>query len=275
HLGTEFSNAKAEVALIDWVAENALPFAIVEQPKCIGFCVILEPSYKLPCHQTARRRVIVRWKWERNLTRKTIIRCLIFRDIRSSRTTITTDTWTPAASKGYIVVTLHGVGEKWNLRSVILGCRRVEYPHTGTRLADHLLDVVTATDGPLLATIWAITTDNAKNNESMVCPIRSKLPIAIQQHTQATMTSSAADMSPKSRRVIEEPHNVFQVRCLAHVLQLAVKAGLEDCVFVDTSIGIMRDILKKLADSTSLNEDLQRKCNVLKVGFERQARLRY
>ncbi|KAG6970092.1 hypothetical protein JG687_00002838 [Phytophthora cactorum] len=131
--------------------------------------------------------------------------------------------WTPAASKGYIVVTLHGVGEKWNLRSVILGCRRVEYPHTGTRLADHLLDVVTATDGPLLATIWAITTDNAKNNESM----------------------------------------------------LAVKAGLEDCVFVDTSIGIMRDILKKLADSTSLNEDLQRKYNVLKVGFQQQGRLRY
>ncbi|KAG3114115.1 hypothetical protein PI125_g6729 [Phytophthora idaei] len=89
------------------------------------------------------------------------------------------------------------------------------------------------------------------------------------------MTLSAADMSPKSRRVIEEPRNVFQVRSLAHVLQLAVKAGLEDCVFVDTNTGIMRDILKKLADSTLLNEDIQRKCNVLKVGFQRQARLRY
>ncbi|KAG2767171.1 hypothetical protein PC129_g6854 [Phytophthora cactorum] len=37
----------------------------------------------------------------------------------------------------------------------------------------------------------------------------------------------------------------------------------------------MRDILKKLADSTSLNEDLQRKYNVLKVGFQQQGRLRY
>ncbi|ETM52940.1 hypothetical protein L914_03506 [Phytophthora nicotianae] len=110
-----------------------------------------------------------------------------------------------------------------NLRSVIFGFRRVECPYTGKRLANHVLDVARAIHASLLTTIWAITTDNAKNNESMVRSIRAKLPNAIQQHTQATMPSSTADVSTQSRLVIEELHKVCQVRCLAHVLQLAVK----------------------------------------------------
>ncbi|KAE8961352.1 hypothetical protein PR001_g30070, partial [Phytophthora rubi] len=265
---SEFSKDEADSALIEWIVGAAQPFAVVEQPKFIAFCCTLQPAYKVPVRQTVRNRVIARWKMEKELARKIIVYCLVFRDVGSSRCSITTDMWTSAANRGYMVVTLHWIDEDWNFRSVILGFRRVEYPHTGPRLADHLLDVVKAMDGALLVTIWAVTTDNAKSNGTMIRSIRAKLPAAIQEHIRATVPSSAADTNLDSRSVIGEPHNVFQVRCLAHVLQLAAKEGITKCKLVDDSIGIVRDILRKLKDSTSMNEELQRICSVLNVKFQ-------
>ncbi|POM63824.1 Hypothetical protein PHPALM_20731 [Phytophthora palmivora] len=100
----------------------------------------------------------------------------------------------------------------------------------------------------------------------MVRSIRSKLPGAIQEHTCETIHPSTTAMGLESSHALNEPQNVFQVRCLVHVLQLA-KEGLNECSFVDTSIGKIRDKLRTLADSTSLNEELERICNLLKVKF--------
>ncbi|KAE9340374.1 hypothetical protein PR003_g10524 [Phytophthora rubi] len=163
---------------------------------------------------------------------------------------------------------MHWIDEDWNLRYIILGFRRVEYPHTGVRLADDLLDVIKAMDGALFATLWAITTDNAQNNKTMVRSFRPKLPDAVRDHLSDAIPPSAADMTSESGSAIEAPQNVFQVRCLAHVLQLAVKEGLTVRSFVDTCIGTIRDILRKLVESTALNEELERICKVLEVKFE-------
>ncbi|KAE9305341.1 hypothetical protein PR003_g21515 [Phytophthora rubi] len=146
---------------------------------------------------------------------------------------------------------MHWIDEDWNLRYIILGFRRVEYPHTGVRLADHLLEVIKAMDGALIATLWAITTDNAKNSKAIFRSIRAKLPDAARDHLSDAIPPSAADMTSESGSAIEAPQNVFQVRCLAHVLQLAVKEGLTECSFVDTCIGTIRDILRKLVESTA------------------------
>ncbi|KAG6948290.1 hypothetical protein JG688_00015163 [Phytophthora aleatoria] len=75
--------------------------------------------------------------------------------------------WTTVANRGYTVVTLHRIDPGWHLRSVILGFKRMEYPHSGPRLADHLLEVVTSMDSALLRSTWAITTDNASKNNAM------------------------------------------------------------------------------------------------------------
>ncbi|KAE9277010.1 hypothetical protein PR003_g28901 [Phytophthora rubi] len=271
-VGSEFNKADADKALVDWIVANAQPFALVEQPKFIVFCATMQPLYKVPVRQTIRCHVIKRWKLEKDLVRKTILRCLVVQDIGASRTSITTDMWTSAASKGYMVVTLHWIDENWNLRSVILGFLRVEYPHTGRRLADHLMDAVKAMDGSLLLSIWAITTDNAKNNTTMVESINRKLPNEVEEHMESRTPSSAAAMTMEPNQNIPEPHKVFQVRCLAHVLQLAVKEGLNECSFVDSGIGYVRDILKKMTESSSLNEELKRVCAVLNVAF-RQPKL--
>ncbi|KAE8909028.1 hypothetical protein PF005_g3972 [Phytophthora fragariae] len=123
-------------------------------------------------------------------------------------------------------------------------------------------------DGALFATLWAITTGNAKNNNTMVRSIRAKLPDAIRDHLSDVIPPSAADMTSESGSAIEAPQNVFQVCCLAHVLQLAVKEGLTECSVVDTCIGTIRDIVRKLVESTALNEELERICKLLEVKFE-------
>ncbi|KAG6953550.1 hypothetical protein JG687_00012325 [Phytophthora cactorum] len=89
--------------------------------------------------------------------------------------------WTSAANRGYTVVTLHRIDPGWHLRSVILGFKRVEYPHSGPRLADHLLEVVTSMDSALLRSMWAITTDNASNNNAMIVQSAIKLRKPIEE----------------------------------------------------------------------------------------------
>lgn len=55
--------------------------------------------------------------------------------------------------------------------------------------------------------------------------------------------------------IIAEEHNeptsnhVFQISCIAHTLQLAVKEGLKQCKTMDDAIGTFRDLLKKILDS--------------------------
>jgi hypothetical protein len=58
---------------------------------------------------------------------------------------------------------------------------------------------------------------------------------------------------------------MFQIRCLEHVLQLAVQEGLKYCPVLDAAIGHFRDLVKKIIDSPKLLEYLSVVCSILKV----------
>lgn len=256
-----FSKTNADSALVDWIVENSQPFSVVDQKRFITFCNTLQPTYNVPVRQTVRRHVLQKWKIEKELVKKTMVE-----EIGDCRTSITTDMWTSAANRGYMVVTIHWMDVKWNMRSVILGFQRVEYPHTGVRLADHLFDVINALDSEILKSLWAITTDNAANNGTMIDAINNNLPAQLRHHLESSIASSASMDNSADANITETPV-VYQVHCLAHVLQLAVKAGLQQCPFVESSIGRVRDIMKKISDSPSLREALVLVCKVLQVPF--------
>jgi hypothetical protein len=239
-----FDKRAADNGLVDLIVVNSLPLALVEKKEFRAFCTILQPEYTPPTRKTVRKWVIQRWRGEKAVARRTLVN-----EIDSCRVSTTTDMWTSAATKGYMVLTLHWINAEWKVRSVMLGFTRVEYPHTGPRLAKHLIDTVKAMDSSLLAKLWAITADNAANNRTMV-----------EKTNELLAEEGICSHDPSLPKVV-------QIRCLAHVLQLAVKAGLKNCERMDESVGDIRDILKKLSDSPSLLEALQGVCAALDIKF--------
>src|SRR5690349_21312063 len=238
----------ADQKLTDWVVNKAQPFSVVEHTEFQEFCNVLRGEYHLPGRTTLRSRIIHRWQEQKNITRQKLLK-----DVAGRRCGITTDMWTSAAKKGYMVVTMHYIDGDWNMQSVIIAFVRVMYPHTGERLAEHLISAVKDMHGTLLQSVWAITADNASTNPAMVNSVNNKLQEAIDEHQAEVIPESANADLPNAYGI---SRHVFLWRCLAHVLQLAVKEGLKKCPPIDIAIGRFRDLVKKVTDSPKLLEAL-------------------
>ena len=121
-----------------------------------------------------------------------------------------------------MVVTVHYITKEWEMRHCILAFVRVMYPHTGERLAEHLLKAVHEMHPSLISSIWTITADNASNNSTMADALKELLPDAIMAALAESMSEAGAedDMITEDTTMV---HNIFFLPCLAHTLQLAVK----------------------------------------------------
>lgn len=251
----------ADSKLVDWIVNASHSFRVVEQADFVEFCNALRPEYSLPTRNTVKNRILKRWEVE-----KAKVRQQMEKDLNNRRMGLTTDMWTSVAKRGYMVVTAHYIDNKWQMRSVIIAFKRVMYPHSGERLANHLLEAVQELSPKLLPSIWSITADNASTNPAMVTMIRSKILALTASYRESCMAdeASAADGNIDDIESWQE-NQVFLIRCLAHVLQLAVREGLEAVPVVDAAIGHFRDLVKKITDSPKLLEALDGICSVLKV----------
>jgi hypothetical protein len=237
--------AYADRKLTDWIVNHSQSFSVVDQEDFRQFCSALREEYTVPSRNTIKTRVLQRWQEEKNKTRMRLTS-----ELATRRVGLTTDMWTSVAKRGYMVVTAHYITQDWEMRHCIIAFVRVLYPHTGERLAEHLVSAVKAMDPSLLSSMWAITGDNATSNTTMVSAINSILPEAIGE-ARAYWTSEDT-MEPAQ----DEIPTVFLLPCLAHTLQLAVKQGLADCKNLDAAIGTFRDLMKKVNDSPKLLEAL-------------------
>lgn len=262
--GHVFRQEDVDEKLIDWIVANSHPFSVVEQPEFIEFVAALQPGYAVPKRKAVKAKIIERWKLAKEDVRRSVIS-----DTEGRRIGITTDMWTSASKRGYMVVTLHYIDDEWEMQAVIVGFIRVHYPHSGRRLADHLIHAVKKMDGVLLSSLWAITSDNASNNSTMTAVINEKLQGAIDAHALDSMRASASEISTSPTPPPPIARRVFQVHCVAHVLQLAVKEGLKVVPSIHTSIGRFRDVLKKLHDSPKLLERFTVICNDVGTKFSK------
>lgn len=153
----------ADRVLSNWIVNHAQPFTVVEHADFVEFCSTLRGSYSLPTRNTLRNRVIQQWTDEKNRARVTIED-----ECGTCRSGTTSDMWTSAAKRGYMVVTLHYIDDKWCMRSVIIAFKRVLYPHSGKRLASHFVNAVVEMSPRLLYGLWSITADNASTNPTMI-----------------------------------------------------------------------------------------------------------
>ena len=127
---------------------------------------------------------------------------------------------------------------------VVIGFKRVLYPHTAERLAASLFGVLV--DFCLVGFVSTVTADNATTNPVMVSKLNELVEAEI---SRMLMDNEIGVEDFESRRC-----DIAMLRCLAHVIQLGVKEGLKEAPAIDVSIGLFRDLVKVIHDSPKLRE---------------------
>jgi hypothetical protein len=125
------------------------------------------------------------------------------------RLSLTTDAWTANNGSNYATITVHWINSEWIQQSKILDVIHLQEPiHSGEYLAEQLL--IVTNDFKITHGVFTITRDNASNNTAMLnqYEIRaSKNPVTVNQPWSFTVKEG-------------------DVRCIAHVINLAVQAAL-------------------------------------------------
>lgn len=184
-----------EENLVKWVVDTVLPFSSFEQKSFTRMVQVLNPILTVPSRQKTQRLITAK-----QISLHERLRSYIISSAQS--VSLPCDAWSSRVYKGYMVVTIHWIDQDWNMRNTILDFIRFKTPHTGEASYSVLLDTVKTWN--LERLVYSITTDNATDIVKGVKLLR--------KHLYKTY-------SMESHR----PDGNFHVKCLAHVLNLAVK----------------------------------------------------
>lgn len=154
---------------------------------------IFDSNVLVPCRTTVSREIInMKSSYALKLAEK-------IKDIPGS-VSITTDAWSSRAFRGYLSVTMHWVDKSWVLRNVIIDFIRFPTTLNGQTTCKMLIEVLSKWN--LTSKLRAVSTDNSAD---MICAMEH---LSIQLNAQNGIVKH-----------IEDIH----VRCIAHVVNLAVK----------------------------------------------------
>jgi hypothetical protein len=113
------------------------------------------------------------------------------------------DMWTSNQTIGYMCITCHFLEDDWKLHKRIVKFAFMKTPHTGVAMFNEVLKFIQEWN---IEDKFAITLDNASNNNAMVKLLRSNL---------------------LEKQKLYGKGKLFHHRCAAHVLNLICKAGFE------------------------------------------------
>ena len=173
------------------IAINA-SFRSVENPEFVKTYTNLKPGLQVPKRTKIRNLLKVRMD--------EVIASIIndMRDI--PKISIALDCWTSPNNLAFMAITAYYITSDWQYKEVLIGFEHVKGSHTGARLAEVINTVLTTVD--IKHKLYAITTDNASNNDTM----RGKL----------------SEVLRREHMVEWDPADT-KIACLAHVVQLVVK----------------------------------------------------
>ncbi len=222
---TEKDSKKVELInsqLYEWIICDQQPFNVVENNEFQNLVFILDPRYKLPTRQAVSQYIETIFKEQK----KNIYDML---SLLQQKMSITTDAWTACTNQAYLSVTLHWIDKEWCMKHILIDLIPIHENHTGLVLAENILN--TLKDYNIGNKILAVTTDNAANM------------INFGRHL-ATMLADKFNNK-----------EFMHFRCAAHILNLAVQAGLK---LINEPIEKARKFSSKIRNSQPLFEELKK-----------------
>lgn len=129
--------------------------------------------------------------------------------IKGGRLSLTTDSWSAINGAQHAAITVHQINNEWVYQHCVLDIIHLKEPiHLGEYLAEQLQAITD--DFGITNGVFTITQDNASNNTVMLAEFEI-----------GACTGIASIQQPWSFIVKEG-----DVRCMAHIINLAVQAAL-------------------------------------------------
>ena len=213
---TEQRQRNLEQAMARWIVSSQQPFSVVESDDFKNMFRILDSEVDVPSRHTMRNRVLARED-------DYFLQMKYFLHLSKSKVALTADAWSSSIYKGYMSVTAHWVDNGWVMHSALLEFKRFLTPHTGEAAKVFLKEVIG--EWNLNRRISSVTTDNAADMVKGIELLRKDLD----KETPGMYASTS-----------------FHTRCVAHVINLAVKECMSD---IHSKIDKVRKLLNAIRAS--------------------------
>jgi hAT family C-terminal dimerisation region/Protein of unknown function (DUF 659)/Domain of unknown function (DUF4413) len=204
-------------AVIEWIVLDIQPFKVVEGDSFRKMVSRFDPVYQIPTRNTVKKFIKKSFDRRRNKIKEYISKNI------PGKVSITTDIWSSIKNEGFLGITIHFIDKNWVLKHFTLDLFRFKGSHTGQSIANEIYKIIE--EFGLQNRVISMTTDNASN-----------------------MTACAKALENKF------DHTFIHYRCVAHILNLIVTAGLN---VINTPIKKLRKLIKAIRKSSKLLEELE------------------
>ncbi|KAD4385738.1 hypothetical protein E3N88_25907 [Mikania micrantha] len=200
------------------IIKHNYPFSYVEHEGTRELHKFLHNDVNFITRNTAKSDVLQLYDREKTILKDALQKV-------TSKIWLTTDLWSSITTDGFMALTAHYVDNDWVLRKKMLNFRVIPPPHSGSILAEHLINFLA--DWGIEKKVFTITLDNAKYNDVLVECLKSHLLLNDGLVCDGDFT---------------------HVRCSAHVLNLIVQAGLK---IIEGAIEKVRESVKYVRGSAA------------------------
>jgi hypothetical protein len=228
-----WSNAlqkEKHILLVNWIIVDQQPFTVVENPGFIKYMLAIQPRYKLPSRHTLKKMILSKFK----TGRKEIFNYL---QQSTSKISLTMDMWTSISALGILAVTAHFINDNWQFEHFVLDVLYIPSPHDAPAIKDTVLEIVN--EFQVANRLIAITSDNEAKMIAATRQIGENLGLSTFSH----------------------------YRCIAHVLNLIVKAAL-DADIVPLPVKKLRIFISTIRNSPKQMDKLKDYFKVEDIKFK-------
>jgi hypothetical protein len=173
-----------------------MPFRSVNNKQWQKLCLLQNPRFPLPSP------TIIRIKLDQQL--KEVEQKMLSRAVPGSKIALSLDGWSSTNKHSFLGVIAHYITAEWELVEEMIGFESLTDCYSGAALAVVVNGILEKYN--LLDRVLLITTDNVYNNGTLIKELNSYINEAIE------------------KRFLNG--NITRIPCLAHVIQLALKALL-------------------------------------------------